>query len=208
MASILRGRPQNQWSVHDAALFAATRDFELLKLLSTDKKAFATARRLGGSWAPQQPPTTNTNNVPAAQRATAGGVQDPAANAREGNARQRRSARRAATRRKERQARLKPQSMFWLSVLFVAKLRARYHARFSDRMHLLERAMAAEQSLALSLASSPKRGREDNSCESTSTTAPDLCGNGSSGEALLPRHITPPSGSAKRASRWGPALLQ
>lgn len=35
------------WSVEESALFAARKEFELLKLLSTDKKALATARRLG-----------------------------------------------------------------------------------------------------------------------------------------------------------------
>ena len=36
-----------EWTVEEAALFAARRDFELLRLLSTDQRALATARRLG-----------------------------------------------------------------------------------------------------------------------------------------------------------------
>jgi hypothetical protein len=36
-----------EWTVEDCALYAARREFELLKLLSTDKKALATARRIG-----------------------------------------------------------------------------------------------------------------------------------------------------------------
>ena len=36
-----------EWTVEEAALFAARRDFELLRLLSTDRRALATARRLG-----------------------------------------------------------------------------------------------------------------------------------------------------------------
>ena len=51
MASFLRAaRPpprRAEWSVDDCALFAARKEFELLKLLSTNKKALATARRLG-----------------------------------------------------------------------------------------------------------------------------------------------------------------
>jgi len=41
MASFLRSSspPRREWSVADAALFAARKEFELLKLLSTDKKA-------------------------------------------------------------------------------------------------------------------------------------------------------------------------
>ena len=35
------------WTVEESAVFAARRDFELLVLLSSHKKAFATARRLG-----------------------------------------------------------------------------------------------------------------------------------------------------------------
>jgi hypothetical protein len=43
MASFLRSSspPRREWSVADAALFVARKDFELLKLLSTDKKALA-----------------------------------------------------------------------------------------------------------------------------------------------------------------------
>ena len=40
-------RPSRSWSVEESAMFAARKEFELLKLLATDKKALATARRLG-----------------------------------------------------------------------------------------------------------------------------------------------------------------
>jgi hypothetical protein len=48
MASFLRSAapPRREWSVEDAARFAACKEFELLKLLSTDAKALAMARRL------------------------------------------------------------------------------------------------------------------------------------------------------------------
>ena len=38
---------QCEWTVEEHALFAARKEFELLKLLSRDRKALATARRLG-----------------------------------------------------------------------------------------------------------------------------------------------------------------
>ena len=104
MSSLLRGQPRDQWSVEDAALFAATRDFQLLRLLSTDKKALATARRLGGSWA-KPLATQNRTHTPAAQRAAGGDAPTQAATPREGNSRQRRSAKRATARhKKQRQA--------------------------------------------------------------------------------------------------------
>ena len=40
-----RVSPAVAWSVDDASTFAAQKEFKLLQLLSTDKKAFATARR-------------------------------------------------------------------------------------------------------------------------------------------------------------------
>ena len=40
-------RPRSAWSPEECAVFEARREFELLKLLSSDKEAFATARRLG-----------------------------------------------------------------------------------------------------------------------------------------------------------------
>ena len=49
MASFCRSAapPRREWTVEDAARFAALKEFELLRLLSTDKQAVATARRLG-----------------------------------------------------------------------------------------------------------------------------------------------------------------
>ena len=48
MASFARlALPQRAWTIEEHALFAARKEFELLKLLSTDNKALATARRLG-----------------------------------------------------------------------------------------------------------------------------------------------------------------
>ena len=48
MPSFARRRPPTAaWSVDDASTFAAQKEFKLLQLLSTDKKALSTARRLG-----------------------------------------------------------------------------------------------------------------------------------------------------------------
>eukprot|EP00966_Prymnesium_polylepis_P072265 1678605-Prymnesium_polylepis.1 len=49
MASFVRSAPPRraEWSLEDAAQFAALKEFKLLQLLSTDKKALATACRLG-----------------------------------------------------------------------------------------------------------------------------------------------------------------
>jgi len=48
MASFARpALPQREWTVEEHALFAARKEFELLKLLSRDRKALAAARRLG-----------------------------------------------------------------------------------------------------------------------------------------------------------------
>ena len=49
MASFVGSAPPRraEWSVDDAARFAALKEFKLQQLLSTDKKALATARRLG-----------------------------------------------------------------------------------------------------------------------------------------------------------------
>ena len=46
MASFTRP-PRAAWSVEECARFAALREYELLQLLSRDKKALTTARRLG-----------------------------------------------------------------------------------------------------------------------------------------------------------------
>ena len=48
MAFLRAARPAGrEWSVEEAAVYAARRDYELLKLLSRDKRALHTARLLG-----------------------------------------------------------------------------------------------------------------------------------------------------------------
>ena len=36
-----------EWTIEQCAIFAARKEFELLKLLAADKRAFAAARRMG-----------------------------------------------------------------------------------------------------------------------------------------------------------------
>ena len=78
-----------EWTVEEAAVYAARRDYELLKLLSGDKKALRTARvlgmQLGGQ---QQTPLQN-----AAAHTAAATIEQPAASGTE-TERQRRKRRR------------------------------------------------------------------------------------------------------------------
>ena len=60
MSFARRRTPAAAWSVDDASTFAAQKEFKLLQLLSTDKKAFATARRLGILSAQLQPRQAQT----------------------------------------------------------------------------------------------------------------------------------------------------
>ena len=50
---------QREWTVEEHELFAARKEFELLKLLSRDRKALATARRLGFTTSAGKPHSHN-----------------------------------------------------------------------------------------------------------------------------------------------------
>ena len=77
-------RPYRQWTVEECAHYAALRDFELLQLMSRDKRVLATARRLGvaglqpHSWIPAAPVGTQGAAPPrspaAVSAAESGGV--------------------------------------------------------------------------------------------------------------------------------------
>ena len=99
-----RQRAVPAWSVDDASTFAAQKEFKLLQLLSTDKKALATARRLGFFQQQPQPP----GKASAAQAGSAAscppGVGAAPASAGP-NARKRKSAARSARRHASRRAR-------------------------------------------------------------------------------------------------------
>jgi hypothetical protein len=105
MASFARRwSPAAAWSVDDASTFAAQKEFKLLQLLSTDKKALATARRLGFFQQQPQPP----GKASAAQAGSAASC-PPGAGAAPAsagpNARKRKSAARSARRHASRRAR-------------------------------------------------------------------------------------------------------
>ena len=76
MASFARlALPQCVWTIEEHALFAARKEFELLKLLSTDKKALATARRLGfttSAWQPHSHTAVASSAAAPAALSTAG----------------------------------------------------------------------------------------------------------------------------------------
>ena len=98
MPSSARRRPPTAaWSVDDASTFAAQKEFKLLQLLSTDKKALSTARRLG-LFSKQPQPHKETARSGAAAAATSARRQPDAASGRPvgPNSAQRRSAARSA----------------------------------------------------------------------------------------------------------------
>ena len=134
MASFVgRRRAAPAWSIDDASTFAALKEFKLLQLLSTDKKALTTARRLGLSFSQSQ--SRSPSSASAAGSGTTSGVRPPGAAAVPAtvgqNARQRRSAARSARRHAARRAQLCSRTM--LAILFMVRTAAapprRRHAR-------------------------------------------------------------------------------
>ena len=112
-----RQPPRAVWSVEECTRFAALREYELLQLLSRDKKALTTARRLGLSLSHPQP------QPPSRSTAVGGGPVMPNAPAPAAalvsngpNARQRRSAARSAQRHAARRAQMCSRSM--LAIIF------------------------------------------------------------------------------------------
>ena len=123
MASFAGRRPAAPpWSVDDASTFAALKEFKLLQLLSTDKKALATARRLGLTFSHSQSQPTSRSSAGSSAAPPRPPVADAApASATQKNARQRRSAARSARRHAARRAQLCTRTM--LSLLFIVRLR-------------------------------------------------------------------------------------
>jgi hypothetical protein len=106
MHSFARPRPPRaEWTVEECARFAALKEFELLKLLSTDKKALATARRLGSftSYSHQPPAQGAFGCAKAADRVAIPPTHGRTATRAAGNSQQRRSVARQKLH-KERQA--------------------------------------------------------------------------------------------------------
>ena len=73
MASFVRPvkPPPVSWTVGERALYDARREFELLKLLATDKRAFNTARRLAVPLGQNPSKKQAAESVAAGARATA-----------------------------------------------------------------------------------------------------------------------------------------
>ena len=128
MASFSR-RPSRPWTIDECALFAARKEFELLKLLSTDKKAMAAARRPGlHAVLPQPLPAKATAGKPAAAstRTPPSDAPSKANSATKPNSRRKRSATRSARHHAKRREQLYRCS---LAMLFVVKLRRRVRAK-------------------------------------------------------------------------------
>ena len=127
MASFTRRRsPAAAWSVDDASTFAAQKEFKLLQLLSTDKKAFTTARRLGlFSTQPQSQQTARSGAAAkvASVRRTPGAASGRTA---EPNSRQRRSALRSARRHAQLQVQVYRTA---IAILYICRLRRRCRLR-------------------------------------------------------------------------------
>ena len=135
MATFARRRsPAAAWSVDDASTFAALKEFKLLQLLSADKKALATARRLGVFSAQPQPQQAKTARSTASR--TAPHVPSDAASgvAAVPNARKRCSAARSAQHHAQRQLQLYRTG---IAVLYLCRLRRRCRAR-RLRAHLAD----------------------------------------------------------------------
>jgi hypothetical protein len=129
MASFAR-RPSRPWTIDECALFAARKEFELLKLLSTDKKAMAAARRLGlHAVLPQPLPAKATAGKPAAAstRTPPSDAPSKATSAAKSNSRRKRSATRSARHHAKRREQLCNRCS--LAMLFVVKLRRRVRAK-------------------------------------------------------------------------------
>ena len=117
-----RRRAAPTWSIDDASTFAALKEFKLLQLLSTDKKAFTTARRLGLSFShSQSQPCSSASAAAGPAAAPAPPTADAAPVSAAPNARRRRSSARSARHHALRRAQLCTRSM--LSLLFIVRLR-------------------------------------------------------------------------------------
>jgi len=111
-----RQRTSVPWSIDDASTFAAQKEFKLLQLLSNDKKALATARRLGLMAALPQPPPAGKTPGKAAATSTQRAPDAPSEAPAKSNSRCRRSsersARRHAAQREQQSNRLRTACLF------------------------------------------------------------------------------------------------
>ena len=153
------------WTVEESAIFAARRDFELLVLLSTNKKALATARRLGLGRAAQ--PHTAAEKPQDRQPCDGGAGGSAMASGMEAvrtTARQRRSARRSALRHQRRRREHLLRTRCLLPALYLTRLRRAAAAR---RLRA-----APGRALVDATGSSPKRSRDDDEDGGSGAAAP------------------------------------
>ena len=123
MASPRRSRARPEWSVDDASTFAAETKYKLLVLLSTNKKAEATARRLGVFAAQPQPlPAKATAGKTAAKPTRTPAADAPPAAPSTKKSQRKRSAARSARHHASRRHQL---NRCMVAMLFVVRLRRR-----------------------------------------------------------------------------------
>ena len=196
MASYRRAA-RREWSVEESAIFAARRDFELLKLLAAepDKKVLATARRLKAfkSQPLQQQTLAPAGSVrPATQPSCAAQEQDGAATGvAPANAQKRRSAVRSARRHAAKRSALCRSSM--LALLFVLRLR-----RAAQRRRM-EHVSPTQVDVVVTTAS-PKRARTE---EESGPSSPQVSDPASSRRSTRAQVL--PQGGLPLAAEPGPS---
>ena len=119
MAFLRAARPAGrEWTVEEAAVYAARRDYELLKLLSADKKALRTARILGmqlEGQQQQQRPKQEAHIAAATQEQSAAGSMEVARKQRK--RRPPNAARRQKQRERSQQKRMKQKLLAVLPII-------------------------------------------------------------------------------------------
>ena len=188
-------RPRPAWSPEECAVYDARRDFELLKHLSRDKQAFATARRLGfvASHIASGAVPAHGAAASAAGRASAG-QQTPAAAAGGGGAARRRSAKRSAKRHRRRRLRCSI-----LCVLFVLRLRRAVVATRAAAA----RAAGGAPTLQKRAASRPASAASSSSEGSLVSSDPGLA----SGLVAAPGVVWAAPGRRQRVDGWQSGFL-
>jgi hypothetical protein len=162
MASFAGRRPSRLWTVEECAVFAARKEFELLKLLATDKGALATARRLGFSTSAGHP-HSHPPPVASAVRAARPPVQQAVVEPRR-NARQRRSAQRSAERHAKLQRITRRRNRI-IAMVFDFVFRLRRRARLRRDLQDLEELEAARPLAAKRGPESEPRSSSASSCD-------------------------------------------
>ena len=220
MASFARRRtPAAAWSVDDASTFAAQKEFKLLQLLSTDKKAFATARRLG--LYSTQPQLQQTARSSAAATATSARRRPDAASGRPvgPNSRQKRSAERSARHHAQLQVQFYRTA---IAVLYICRLRRmcrarRLQARLADLESLDGEPVSVDsggppssRSCALRESSSKRADRPLSAASSSAATSTSSSGRaallGGFYHAQCPPVLLQLGGQRKQQRKAAPAL--